>query len=91
MKKTVRIFVHGTVQGLFFRDFVKQNADRLGVKGFVRNLEDGSVEVLLEGDVDSVNAMTEVCRRGPPHAQIRKLDVKDERYQDFKDFRIVRI
>lgn len=91
MKKSVRIFINGTVQGVFFRDFVKQNADRLGVKGHVRNLEDGRVEAFLESDVDSVNAMIEICRRGPPHAQIRKVEVVDEKFQDFKEFRIVRI
>lgn len=91
MKKTVRIFIRGVVQGIFFRDFIKQQADRLGVKGFVRNLEDGRVEVFLESDVDSVNAMTEICRKGPQHAQIRKLEEKEEKYQGFKDFRIVRI
>ena len=91
MKKSHRIFIHGSVQGLYFRDFVKQQADRLGVKGFVRNLVDGKVEVFLEGDVDSVNAMTEVCRRGPPHAQIRNIDIQEEKYQGFQDFRIVRI
>lgn len=91
MKKSVRIIIQGVVQGIFFRDFVKQNADRLGVKGFVRNLEDGRVEAFLEGDVDSVNAMTEICRRGPQHAQIRKIDIIDERFQDFKDFKISRL
>ena len=91
MKKSVRVFIQGVVQGMFFRDFIKQQADRLGVKGFVRNLEDGRVEVFLESDVDSVNAMTEICRKGPQHAQIRKMEVVDEKFQDFKDFRIVKI
>ncbi len=91
MKKSVRVFIQGTVQGLFFRDFVKQNAERLGVKGFVRNLEDGRVEAFFEADVDAVNAITEICRKGPQHASIRKLDVLDEKYQGFKDFKVVRI
>ncbi len=91
MKKTARILISGVIQGIFFRDFIKQNADRLGAKGFVRNLEDGRVEVFLEGDVDTVNAMTEICRRGPQHAQIKNVEVHEEKYQGFKDFRIVRI
>lgn len=91
MKKTVRLFISGNIQGIFFRDFIKQQADRLGTKGFVRNLEDGRVEVFLEGDVDSVNAMVEICRKGPQHAQVRKLEEKDEKYQGFKDFRVMRI
>ena len=43
MKKAFRVFISGSVQGILFRDFIKDNADRLGVRGFVRNLEDGRI------------------------------------------------
>ena len=91
MKKPVRVYISGTVQGLFFRQFVKDSAEKLNVKGFVRNLEDGRVEAFFEGNVDNVNAVIEICRRGPPHAQIRKLEVKDEKYQGFSSFKILNI
>ena len=52
MKKSVRLYIDGTVQGVFFRAFVKQNAERLNIKGFIRNLEDGRIEVFLEGDLE---------------------------------------
>jgi len=64
MKKSIRLYITGIVQGLFFRNFVKENAERHNVKGFVRNLEDGRVEVFLEGDPDKVNQMIELCRKG---------------------------
>lgn len=87
--KSVRVYISGTVQGVFFRAFVKDMADRLNVKGFVRNLADGRVEAFLEGNVDNVNAMIEICKRGPKFSQIRKVEVKDARFQGFREFKIM--
>ncbi len=89
MKKTVRVYIHGTVQGVFFRGFIKENAERYNVKGFVRNLEDGRIEVFLEGNVDDVNKMIKLCEKGPRHSQIKKIDIKPERFQDLKSFKIL--
>ena len=87
----MRLYISGTVQGIFFRAFIKENAERHDVKGFVRNLEDGRIEVFLEGDVDKVNKMVELCKKGPRHAQIRKVEEKKERFQDFKHFKVLHI
>ena len=91
MKKSVRLYINGIVQGVFFRMFVKENAERYNVKGFVRNLEDGRVEVFLEGNVDEVNKMIELCKKGPKHSKIIKVDIKPERFQNFKVFKILHI
>lgn len=91
MKKSVRLYVDGTVQGVFFRIFIKENAERYNVKGFVRNLDDGRIEVFLEGDTDNVNKMIELSKKGPKHAQIRNVEIKPERFQDFKVFKILHI
>lgn len=91
MKKSVRLYIDGTVQGVFFRAFVKQNAEKLNVKGFIRNLEDGRIEVFLEGDVDPMKKMIELCNKGPKHSIIRKVDEKMERFQDFKSFKVLHI
>jgi len=91
MKKSIRLYITGTVQGVFFRIFIKENAERYNVKGFTRNLEDGRVEVFLEGGVDSVNKMIELCKKGPRHAQIKKIEIKPERFQGFKVFKILHI
>ena len=91
MKKSMRIYISGTVQGIFFRNFVKENAERYNVKGFVRNLEDGRVEVFLEGDVNDVNKMIEICKTGPKHSQIKNVEEKEERFQDFKNFKVLHI
>ena len=84
MKKSVRVYITGSVQGVFFRAFVKENAERHNVKGFVRNLEDGRVEAFFEGNPDDVNKMVELCKKGPKHAQIRNIEIKPEKFKDFK-------
>ena len=91
MKKSTRLYVEGTVQGVFFRAFVKENAERYNLRGFVRNLEDGRVEIFIEGNTNDVNSMTEIIKKGPKHAQIRKVIIKPEKFQDFKNFKILHI
>jgi len=91
MKKSARLYITGTVQGVFFRAFIKENAERYNVKGFVRNLEDGRIEVFLEGNVDEVNKMIELCKKGPKHSQIKNIEIKPERFQNFKVFKILHI
>ena len=89
MKKAVRLYITGTMQGIFFRQFIKTHADENNVKGFLRIREDGKVEVFLEGDSESVNKVVSICRRGPKYAQIRNVEEKEERLQDFKEFKIL--
>lgn len=91
MKKSVRLYVEGTVQGVFFRNFVKENAEKENVHGFVRNLEDGRIEVFLEGDNEKVDRMVELCKKGPRHSQIRNVVLKEEKFQDFRDFKVLHI
>lgn len=91
MKKSVRLYVGGTVQDVFFRGFVKENAERHNLRGFVRNLEDGRVEIFLEGNPDDVAKMMEVVKKGPKHSQIKNIEVKEEKFQDFKTFKLLHI
>ena len=91
MKKSVRLYVEGTVQGIFFRSFIKENAERYDVKGFVRNLDDGRVEIFLEGKPEDVNKMIELAKSGPKHSQIKNVEMRDERFQDFKTFKVLHI
>ena len=91
MKKSIRLYITGTVQGVFYRAYIKENAERYNVKGFCRNLEDGRVEVFLEGNADEVNKMIELCKQGPKHSKIDKVEEKEERYQDFKTFKVLHI
>lgn len=91
MKKSIRLYITGSVQGVFFRAFIKENAERYNVKGFTRNLEDGRLEVFLEGNSEDVNKMIEICKKGPKHSQIRKVEETSERFQDFKTFKVLHI
>lgn len=91
MKKSIRLYITGTVQGVFFRGFIKENAERYNVKGFVRNLEDGRVEVFLEGNPAEVNKMIELCKKGPKHSQIKRVETKLEKFQEFKTFKLLHI
>ena len=91
MKKSVRLYIQGVVQGVFFRAFIKENAERYDVKGFIRNLEDGRIEIFLEGNSDDVNKMIELAKKGPKHSQTKEVVIKPERFQDFKSFKILHI
>jgi acylphosphatase len=91
MKKAGRFLVQGTVQGIFFRQFVKEHADDLGLRGFVRNLDSGDVEVVAEGEDEGIKRLVEFLKRGPKHAQIRDVRFDERRWSgDFKEFKILR-
>ena len=91
MQKAVRLYIKGTVQGIFFRQFIQDNAEKNNVRGFVRNLEDGRVEVFMEGNNEDVDKMIELCKIGPKHSEIENVEIKEEKFQDFKEFKILHI
>ena len=76
-RRTVRAAVHGRVQGVFFRDATRQEAERLGIAGWVRNRPDGTVELHAEGPPDAVDALLAFARTGPPRAQVDHVDADD--------------
>lgn len=75
-----RVRVEGLVQGVYYRAHARDKADRLGVTGWVRNLPDGSVEAVLEGNEPAVRAMIEWCGQGPPRATVTRTVVTWEPY-----------
>ena len=79
-KVRAHVIISGRVQGVFFRVETKRAADGFGVLGWVRNRRDGTVEALIEGDRDRVDALLEWCKEGPPHAQVSDVDVDWEAY-----------
>jgi acylphosphatase len=70
-----RVVVHGRVQGVFFRDSARREADRRGVGGWITNRDDGAVEARFEGAPDAVEAMVAWSRKGPSRAEIDFVDV----------------
>ena len=89
--KTLRLYISGTVQGVLFRKFIEENANRIGVRGFVRNLDDGRVEVVIEGVDDNVKEMIEICKKGNPHSQVRGVEIKEIPNQSFVGFKVMRL
>ena len=73
-----RVVVHGKVQGVFFRETVRRHAVAAGVAGWVRNTADRTVEAVLEGEAESVDALVAVCRTGPRAARVDRVDVTEE-------------
>ena len=87
----VRAIIHGRVQGVFYRAWTQQQAHDLELKGWVRNLEDGNVELLAQGEKEPLEQLLRLCQKGPPAAQVEKVTTEwlDED-ADYKDFSIVR-
>jgi acylphosphatase len=82
------VVVHGRVQGVFFRDSMRREAERLAVGGWARNCSDGTVEAVFEGPQDAVEAMIAWCHHGPPRARVVSLDVHDESHEGLTTFDI---
>ena len=70
-----RVVVRGDVQGVFFRDSTRKEAERRGVSGSVTNRSDGAVEAVFEGPPEAVEAMVAFCREGPSRAQVEDVEV----------------
>lgn len=90
MNQTLRILVEGRVQGVFYRASAQREAQRLGITGYARNLPDGRVEILAQGQSAALHAFTAWCRQGPPHADVTDVvatprDTK-EVFQDFAKY-----
>ena len=81
-----RLTIHGRVQGVFFRETVRRAAERHGVAGTATNREDGSVEVVLEGDGEAVRAVEETARQGPRGARVDRVEAVDERPEGLSGF-----
>lgn len=87
----LRVFITGTVQGVWFRESARQQAAGLNVTGWVRNLPDGRVEAVFEGNEFAVRQMVAWCRTGPERARVRHVDVVEEPATgEFADFRVLR-
>jgi acylphosphatase len=90
MAKQIHCLVRGRVQGVFFRTSTQREAKRLGLTGWVKNLADGTVEVVAEGEDDSLKEFVGWLQRGPTAARVERVDSRWRGYTgDWGDFRIV--
>jgi acylphosphatase len=82
------VIAHGRVQGVFFRDSTRREAERRGVAGWARNASDGTVEAVFEGPPEAVEALVEFVRGGPGHASVTDVDVAEEEPEGLSGFSV---
>ncbi len=84
------VFIYGLVQGVFFRAHMQDEAIDLGVSGWVRNLQDGRVEAVLEGDEEVVRRLLKWCEKGPPAARVTDVKPTFEKHKgEFSGFSVL--
>ena len=75
--KTIRVTIEGTVQNVFFREYTRRKAEELNLRGWVRNVPDGSVESVITGDNESLETMVSWFHQGSPHSKVRQVTVEE--------------
>ncbi len=84
-----KLRIHGRVQGVFYRESMRREAERYGVKGWVRNSADGTVEAHVQGAPEAVESLIAWCRRGPPAASVSEVRSEDAMPEDTAVFRVL--
>jgi len=89
-KQRIRIFVTGKVQGVFFRQALKVMAKKNSVSGWVKNLKDGRVEAVLEGEQEKVSRLVEWSHGGPANARVEDVEIRNEKFTgEFSKFDVL--
>lgn len=84
------VFISGAVQGVGYRYFVRSNAKKLGLTGWVQNVEDGGVEAVLQGDKEKIEELIGLCRKGPMLAEVEHIGFEwEDGEEEFPDFRVL--
>ena len=86
--KCIHLTVSGKVQGVFFRDSTRRKANELGLNGYVRNLSNGTVEVVAQGDEEKLNQLIEFIKNNPGHSKVENIKVSDKHPEKLKFFEI---
>ena len=86
--KRVRVIISGRVQGVGFRYFVRENAIRYGVSGYVKNMPGGNVEIDAEGESERLDPFLDKCRQGPPQSRVEGFHIQDVPVYGYTRFRI---
>jgi len=90
MLQTISVFVKGKVQGVYYRQSTREKARKLQITGTIKNLSDGSVELIATGTEEQLEQLTTWCRQGPPRAAVIDLIITPLSLQSFNDFSIIR-
>ena len=87
--KRIHIFVTGRVQGVFFRQSTRVIAIKNNVNGWVRNLDDGRVEIVAEGEESNINALADWCKIGPANSRVDEFELSEEKSTgEFENFQV---
>jgi acylphosphatase len=84
--KRAKILLGGKVQGVFFRDFAKQNANRLGIVGYAKNNKDGTLEIVAQGEERKLEEFVRLCKKGPIFAKVESATVANESIADVGEY-----
>ena len=87
--KRIHVFISGNVQGVGFRFSCKQEADRLGIVGWIKNLPTGQVEAIFEGNEEPLNRILAWCMVGPEGAQVEHIEKHEEKVERLRSFEIL--
>ncbi len=86
----VRIYILGFVQGVGLRVFIKSNAKKLGLKGYVRNLPDGRVEAVAVGSKENINKLVKICEKGSFFSDVKSVQIEwEEEEENFESFEVL--
>ena len=86
--KCIHLIVSGNVQGVFFRTNTRDKATELGLKGYAKNLADGNVEVVAQGDESKLNELIDFMKSGPGVSKVENVQITHKELEDFRDFEI---
>ena len=88
--KTVHLLIKGKVQGVFYRATAKVIAHEIGLKGWIKNTQEGNVEAIVSGDAEQVEKFIQWCRQGPARAEVTDIIITDKEYEQFEEFKVIR-
>jgi acylphosphatase len=86
--KTYRVIVYGRVQGVGFRAFIYKQARNLLLKGYVKNMSNGTVQIVLQGPEKQINQLVELAKDGPSLSNVTNIKITEEDMETFTDFHI---
>lgn len=86
--KCLQLIVSGKVQGVFFRDSTRRKANELDLVGYAKNMHDGNVEVVAQGDEENINELIEFIKNNPGHSKVEKIKINYKELENFNEFEI---
>ncbi len=87
--KRIHVYISGQVQGVFYRAYTQAKAEELGINGWVKNLPDGRVEAVFEGEDEQVDEMMRWCYQGSPASRVESVAINEEEFENIQDFQVI--